>query len=94
MRQYKDDDGRTVADMSGLPGSTMGGWLPLRRPKRPEAPKEAPKEADERPEENEPINGRVRLWYTLGAMGASLLVGLAFLIGLGLVILLMLMLWT
>lgn len=91
-RTYEDDDGRTIADMSELSGPSMGGWLPSRRPER--RPVQPQSQGDERPWEDQSLTWRERLWYTLGALGASLLVGLAFLVGLGLVILLLLLLWT
>ncbi len=91
-RKYEDDDGRIVADMSGLSSPSMGGWLPPRRPGREKA--QAQLQEDEHPLEDQPLTWRERLWCTLGALGASLLIGLAFLVGLGLVILLLLLLWS
>ncbi len=73
-RAYDDDDGRTIADMSGL---EMG--IPRNR-------------RQDQGEEIQMSKGE-RRFYILGALKAGLLVALAFIVGLGLVIGLLLLLW-
>ena len=93
----EDDDGRTVADMSGIELPSM--WLP-RRPKLDTTPavpqREETSPAEDRPWEPKPgeLSPQDRKLYVLAALKASLLIGLAFVAGLGLVILLLLALWS
>ena len=83
-RLPEDDDGRTVADMSGVASQ------PLLIPGRPVGPKkqehvpEEP-ERDERPwEKNQDLMSKEdRRLYILGALKAALLIALAFIVGLG-----------
>lgn len=74
-REYDDDDGRTIADMSGL---DMG------IPKRQDPPRE---------QENILSKSERRL-YILGALKAGFLIAFAFIAGLGLVVGLLLLLWS
>ncbi len=83
-RRYEDDDGRTVADMSDVSRPE------LFRPRAPEHRRETP-ERDPRPEER--FTRQERRWYALGALKAALLIGLAYVAGLGAVIALMILLW-
>ena len=88
-RVYEDDDGRTIADMSGLsrPGM-LGGF---RKAQRPAVPQPEEPQRDEPWREAEPLmTPEERRWYVLGAMKAALLIGLAFIVGLGRVVLLFL----
>lgn len=73
-RDYDDDDGRVIADMSGL---EMG----IPKKQRQDHRKEIQMTKEE------------RRFYILGALKAGLLVALAFLVGLGLVVGLLLLLW-
>lgn len=87
-RIYEDDDGRTVADMSGIGRQPM--FLPrlperMRRPAAPGAPPPAQAQND-RPWEEAGLTKEERLWYTLGAVKAALLIALAFIGGLGLIV--------
>lgn len=85
----EDDDGRTVADMSDV--SRPGFWG---RPKaaRPAPRQEGPDSAEEPWREPEPImTPEERRWYILGALKAALLIGMAFIAGIGLVVLLFLL---
>lgn len=87
-RTYEDDDGHTIADMSGV--SRPNVFLP-RLPPRQHSPKPAPQPGP--PEERAPweqvnLSREERWWYILGAMKAALLIALAFGAGLGLVVLL------
>lgn len=83
-RTYDDDDGRTIADMSGFEARTPFGF-------RRSAGKE---ERTGKPEQNGGtrngtdcgISREDRRGYVWGALSAALLIGLAFIAGLGLVI--------
>ena len=90
-RIYDDDDGRTIADMSDIGRQPL--FLPRlpenrrRGAARPAAP--APKTPqNDRPWEQTGLTKEERLWYTLGALKAALLIALAFIGGLGLIVLL------
>lgn len=88
-RMQEDDDGRTIADMSDV--SRPGFWG---RPKaaRPAPRQEGPASAEEPWREPEPImTPEERRWYILGALKAALLIGMAFIAGIGLVVLLFLL---
>ena len=94
-KTYDDDDGRTIADMSGvapqpllIPGRSSGG----RKPAPPADPDQAP--AD-RPweEEQDKLSREDRRLYILGALKAALLIALVFILGLGLAIVLLALLW-
>ena len=88
-RVYEDDDGSTIADMSGLSRPGLSGGF--RKPQRPAAPQPEEPQRDEPWREAEPLmTPEERRWYVLGAMKAALLIGLAFIVGLGLVVLLFL----
>lgn len=84
-RVYDDDDGRTIADMSGVERQPM--FLP-RLPRR-DSPgptrQEGPAE-EERPWEETGLSPEERRWYILGALKAAMLIALAFIVGLGLVV--------
>ena len=85
-REYEDDDGRIIADMSGVSRPSLMG----RRPS--EVPGEAQNSsAQSRPEGIIPPEDRK--WYVLGALKAALLIALAFIVGLGVVIFALLKLW-
>ena len=88
-----NDDGRTVADMSGVEGhgSFLSAVIGLRgERKRRRREVESPVEDD---------GGKIvltreeRRWYILGALKAAFLIFLAFAVGLGLIILLMVLFW-
>ncbi|MCD8050494.1 MAG: type II secretion system protein M [Clostridiales bacterium] len=85
------DDGRTVADMSDVTRPSLFGHLPssLRRERRPDRPP-----TKERPWEEQSMSPRERRSYVLGALGAALCIGLVYVVGLGLLILLMVIAWT
>ncbi len=94
-KTYDDDDGRTIADMSGVSSQ------PLLIPGRPVGPKkqehvpEEP-ERDKRPwEKNQDLMSKEdRRLYILGALKAALLIALAFIVGLGAFIALLIWLWS
>jgi len=89
-REYDDDDGRTIADMSGVFHPSMFGHRPSSLRRREEHSQEAPQEESENP----PFTPKERRMYALGALKAALLIGLAYLVGLGAVIGLLLLIWT
>ncbi len=113
-REYDDDDGFVVADMSNVtPPSLLDGWTIKRPPGREgnRSGKEKAKEVVTRESEQdyeytqeseqdygytqEPLmtksEGR---WFFLGAMKAVALIGLAYIVGIGLLIGLLILLWN
>ncbi len=85
-RTYDDDDGRTIADMSDVYVRTPLGYRRLGDKRRRET------EQPEKTVKNDPSSGtsrEERRSYIWGALSASLLIALAFIVGLGLIILLM-----
>lgn len=84
---YDDDDGRTIADMSGVgaPASMLGAFG-KKKPVQDEADSEQKPQLD--------LTHQERRMYIFGALGAALLIAGAFIVGLGLVILLLLLLWN
>lgn len=90
-RTYEDDDGRTIADMSGVGRPSL--FLPRRAEE--DAPPPPPRPSEEQPEwEQAPISREERRMYILGALKAALLIAFAFIGGLGIVILLMVLFWN
>lgn len=87
-REYEDDDGRTIADMSGVSRPSLIGHLP--RPHRTSGEAEGHRPTA-LPEDEIPAKNR--MWYMLGALKAALLIALAFIVGLGLLVLLLLLIW-
>lgn len=89
-KQYDDDDGRSFADMSQIerPNFFSLGRMPERRERDEERPRkpQVPAVEDE-------MTKQERRWYVLGTLKASLLIGLAYVVGLGLLILLMVSFW-
>ena len=86
---YEDDDGRTIADMSGVsaPG-LFGNRVPDTDNPQDGGPRRRPS-----PWEESSLDAGQRFWAVLGALSAALLIGLVFLAGLGLIILLMVLFW-
>ena len=88
-RIYEDDDGRTIADMSGV---TRRNLFSLRIPSQERKERESapvPQPNPDRPWENKNAMSREdRRSYILGALGASLLIGMTYAVVLGLAILL------
>ena len=93
MRKRDDfeDDGRTIADMSGI------GPAPTLRPHRRKAdapPPEPAQQAADRPWEEDPqLTGKERLWAILGALKATLLICGVYLLGLLALLALLFTLW-
>lgn len=88
--RYEDDDGRTIADMSGVSAPNLFG---IRRTPDEDNGESRPARRKPSPWEESQLNGRQRLWAVLGALSAALLIGLFFMAGLGLIILLMVLFW-
>ena len=83
---YDDDDGRTIADMSGVDGGFSNPFGKKKKTVNEPDQKQNP--------HNEPImTKKETMWYVFGALKAALLIAGAFIIGLGLLIWLMLTVW-
>lgn len=91
-RVYDDDDGRTIADMSGVGRPGMVSFRPgTDRGNDPQPQREAPGgDSGLGPFESK----RERRMYIMGALRAALLIALVFILGLGLITALMLFIWN
>lgn len=90
-KKYDDDDGRTVADMSGIERPPM--LLPHFKKKK-EAPREVPEEIDgAAPKPEEQMSADERRGYIFGALGAALLIGGIFAAAGAIAIFLMTVIW-
>ena len=96
-REWDDDDGRTIASMSDVGRQNL--FIP-RKPIRDERKQNVPESEFERSkkdrpwEQSEQFTKQERRWYAFGALKAALLIAMAFIVGLGLAILLMILLWS
>lgn len=88
-KSYDDDDGRTIADMSGI--EQPGMFIPHSFPQ--ETSPDDSCESEERPWESSPMPKGERFAWVTGALMAALLIGLVFLLGIGAVILLLTKVW-
>lgn len=90
-KKYEDDDGRVIADMSGIsrPGLLLPGELPPKS--RPQQPEE--KEENLRPWEDSGMSREDRRAYIWAALKSALLIGAIYVVAFGLLIVLMLWLW-
>ena len=98
-RTYDDDDGRTIVDMSGVERPSMFGHLPrsennqfffsdlAKKNRAFSAPEE---KKPKRPWEESGFNRSERRAAVRGALSAALLIGLAYIVGLGLLIVILL----
>ena len=87
-REYENDDGYTVADMSGISRPPV--FIPRR-----EKPQEREKKENFLFEKSEePFTREERRIYAFAALKASLLIASAFILGLGVVILVMVLVWS
>jgi len=84
-RTYDDDDGRTIVDMSGVERPSMFGHLPKSERKNSVFSPPEEKKPD-RPWEDHSLNRSERGAAVRGALSAALLIGLAYIVGLGLLI--------
>ena len=97
-RVYDDDDGRTIADMSGLERPRLivpRHWDNMSKPTAAPTP-EQEEEACPRPWEPvaDELSSEDRRVYILAAVGSGLLIGGIFILAAVLLILAMLALWT
>ena len=96
-KEWDDDDGRTIASMSEVGRQNL--FIP-RKPIHDERKQNVPEteyesSKNDRPwERSEQFSKQERRWYALGALKAALLIAMAFIVGLGLAILVMIWLWT
>lgn len=88
-RRNQDDDGRTIADMSQFSTPSLWGHLPKGEAREGGSPEEA----KGFPYPEAPYTPREKRLFVFAALKAALLIGLAFLVGLGLVIAGLLGLW-
>lgn len=89
MRKHDsfEDDGRTIADMSGI------GPAPTLLPRRSK-PAAAPEPANDRPwEQPGEWTRKEKFWAVMGALKATLLIAGAYLAGLAVLLALLLWLW-
>ncbi len=89
-----EDDGRTVADMSGIERPRL--FIP-RLPKSGSRPsQDTQPEMDDRPweKDKDSLSRDEKRWYVLGALKAALFIGLAFIVGLGVLIAVLLGIWN
>lgn len=84
-KNYEDDDGRTIADMSDIQRQNLFSF------KVPEK-KSHHEEENDRPWENR-MSREERRATVFGALGASLAIGMCYIIGLGAVIGFLLLIW-
>lgn len=90
-RSYEEDDGRTIADMSGIESQPM--FLPRSRKRRRDLV-EPESSASERPwEESGKFSREERNAAVRGALKASFLIAGVYIVGLGLLIWALLALW-
>lgn len=84
-KKYEDDDGRTIADMSDIQGQNLFSFkLPDKKSRN--------EEINDRPWENR-MSREERRATVFGALGASLAIGMCYIVGLGAVIAFLLLLW-
>lgn len=94
-KTWEDDDGRTIASMQNVERPNL--LFPRRIKRYPESEyqeQENTQETNQPWKQDDPLSHSERRWAVLGALKASLMIGLAFIAGLGAVILLMLWLWN
>lgn len=87
-KQYDDDDGRTIVDMSGVE-SPSSLFIPRVPKKEKTVPTEENNSSDERPWEKNEFSKDERRSFVLGAMSASALIALIFIAVFGIAIALM-----
>lgn len=95
-KQWDDDDGRTIASMSDVSRQNLFiPRKPIHEDRKPNLPEEENGQSKkDRPwEQSEQFTKQEQRWAALGALKAALLIGMAFIVGLGLAILAMLLIW-
>lgn len=84
-KTYDDDDGRSFADMSGVERRNPFAFTPIGH---------SDKKAKEDKQKNDPILSKEeRRWYIFGALKSAILIWGAFVLGLGLFILILCLVW-
>lgn len=93
-KKYDDDDGRVIADMSGIsrPGMFLPGDVDPVTPSRTQEPEKV--EENLRPWEDSGMSREDRRAYLWAAMKSALLIGAIYLVAFGLIIAFLLWLWT
>ena len=90
-KTYDDDDGRTIVDMSGVERPSMFGHM---LPKKDNPVFSAPEEKSDRPWEDNGYSRSERRAAVFGALKAGLLIALAYIVGLGaLIAILLYVIW-
>ena len=98
-KEYEDDDGRTIADMSGVDNnSVLSGILTgLAVSKNRKEKRASGSQIDAHGQDNnylqEDFDKEHRKYYIFGALGSGLLIGAVYLAGFGLLILILLLIW-
>jgi len=93
-KKYDDDDGRTIADMSGIESRSFVSALNgIRSQKKTEENAKAISEETGSQGVGLEEDKKVRRSYTLGAIGAALLIGAVYLVIFLIVILILLLVW-
>ena len=90
-RTYQDDDGRTIADMSGIEPSPM---LSLRRPKKEGRPQTPQSDSDRPWEGQEQFTDEQRRAAMGGALKAAMLIAGVFIAAGAVAILVMQLIWN
>lgn len=92
-KKYDDDDGRVIADMSGI--SRPGMFLPGDADPVTSSPMQEPKEEEEnlRPWEDSGMSKEDRRAYLWAALKSALLIGIIYLVAFGLIIAFLLWIW-
>ncbi len=89
---YDDDDGRTIADMSGIDRPPM--LLPRLNGSKKKKITERPEDGEtEQPRPEEQMSSDERRGYIFGALGAALLIGGIFVAAGAIVIFLLTVIW-
>ena len=90
-REYEDDDGRIVADMSEVHHRNL--FIPRSNPHQ-ENPERENEKNESASNQSPPLNRKETRSFIMGALSAGLLIALVFIIGLGLAIAIMLLIWN
>ena len=92
---FEEDDGRVIADMSCLPQkrSLFKKREKVIRVDPDDLPVTDEPEQEIRPWERSDLSRRERFMLILGTLGAAFSIGMVYVIGLGLIILLMVIFW-
>ena len=88
-KQYDDDDGRTIADMSDIARQP----LLLPRFKKDKTPPQEDATEQDKPWENNSFSKEERRSYIFGALGATFLIGAVFAVAFLILIILMVTVW-